>query len=743
MAKRLGPVGTCSTCGQEGDTNRGLMGPHRDSTGQACPYQGSISMEAQPTVPEPLGHRIHPAASIFPMMTEEALEDLANDIRKNGQIVPIERLSNGEIVDGRNRLAACRRAGVEPWFEFVEPVDVLAYVVSRNIARRHLTIGQRAMLAARLRPMFEAAAKERQTSSRAQPGQQVGALVRPPDPEPTGLFAGSLDVDDDSDEVEVAIRNQPVNMVVTDDEWALIETIHLVDKSNEKPPTVKTPLRTLSGGMWVPIARSYWYRTTRATMHRLVDPDDWRGEVRTLPTQGYGPGSPIKIGTGKSTKMMVVSNETALAQRGRWPDDLREERRTCECGVEVVTAQVADMMVPVNQAVIVLDAELVEGGPITLHMRAGPGIAGIVDGNDQTGVEGRRFRRHACKMTTAKHRGHPAIGGKASEQAAKAVDVSPRSVEHATRVVDKGVPELAAAVESGEVDLTTGATLAGLDKATQAAVLATADPAAIKAAAKGIKDKEKAARAEKETARRAKDTAQAELTAPPMDRVDLRCESAAAMLMRLDEGIASVIHCDGPWRTKDEGIRGGVQSRYETMEIDDVWNDVDVSAHVARPDGAWLLVWILGVLVEDWMLAKPFTSPWKYVTTLVWHKSDGPGTGHVTRNEHEVCLLYRTSGAKPFLTGGPRSCVPADRGEHSEKPQECLQAWLAGYSPPNGVIVDLYAGATASAARACMATGRRYVGAELAADRHKLAMERLSQKTPLFADGGGVNDEGQ
>jgi len=94
---------------------------------------------------------VHPAADAFPMMDEAALQALADDIKANGLRIPIQVIGK-TIVDGRNRLAACAIAGVEPTFAKVKdaPEDIIDFVTSMNIARRHLTTSQRAAIAADL-----------------------------------------------------------------------------------------------------------------------------------------------------------------------------------------------------------------------------------------------------------------------------------------------------------------------------------------------------------------------------------------------------------------------------------------------------------------------------------------------------------------------------------------------------------------------------------------------------------------
>jgi ParB-like chromosome segregation protein Spo0J len=57
---------------------------------------------------------VHPLADLFPMMEPDDLAALADDIKANGLQQPIVVDDAGVLIDGRNRLAACKRAGVEP-----------------------------------------------------------------------------------------------------------------------------------------------------------------------------------------------------------------------------------------------------------------------------------------------------------------------------------------------------------------------------------------------------------------------------------------------------------------------------------------------------------------------------------------------------------------------------------------------------------------------------------------------------
>ena len=106
-------------------------------------------------------YEIHPTAAIFPMMPNEALDELAADIKQHGLRDPIVMLQD-RVIDGRNRLEGCHRAGVEPTFtEWTGTGSVVAWILSVNLHRRHLSDQQRAMLAARVAQELAAEAKER------------------------------------------------------------------------------------------------------------------------------------------------------------------------------------------------------------------------------------------------------------------------------------------------------------------------------------------------------------------------------------------------------------------------------------------------------------------------------------------------------------------------------------------------------------------------------------------------------
>jgi len=88
----------------------------------------------------------HELGKLLPAMDKADFEALKEDIKINGQIVAV-CLYQGKVLDGWHRYLACEELGIEAKTK-VWSGDPLTFVISANIARRHLTPSQRAEIIA-------------------------------------------------------------------------------------------------------------------------------------------------------------------------------------------------------------------------------------------------------------------------------------------------------------------------------------------------------------------------------------------------------------------------------------------------------------------------------------------------------------------------------------------------------------------------------------------------------------------
>jgi hypothetical protein len=161
----------------------------------------------------------HPLANIFPLIEGQEFDDLVADVGQNGLrdkiTVVVTRTKDGagqetrelSIVDGRNRYRACVQAGLfkakstygahfeakakstygaheanrlkEPYSKYFavlpDNVEIVAYVVSKNLLRRHLDESQRSVVAAKLANMRQGERTDREPSANLRKVSQVDA----------------------------------------------------------------------------------------------------------------------------------------------------------------------------------------------------------------------------------------------------------------------------------------------------------------------------------------------------------------------------------------------------------------------------------------------------------------------------------------------------------------------------------------------------------------------------------------
>lgn len=108
----------------------------------------------------------HPLCLLLPDMSAEEFASLKDDIQAHGLRHPILMFED-KILDGRHRARACDELGIVARFEPWTGTDPVAFVLSENLHRRHLTPSQKAMIAAAAIDLHREAAQARMTAGKA------------------------------------------------------------------------------------------------------------------------------------------------------------------------------------------------------------------------------------------------------------------------------------------------------------------------------------------------------------------------------------------------------------------------------------------------------------------------------------------------------------------------------------------------------------------------------------------------
>jgi hypothetical protein len=96
-------------------------------------------------------YRVHPVASMFPLLEGYDYEELRDSIELLGQTYPII-VQDGVLLDGRNRLRACLDLKIDPRIqEYGGSQRPELFIESVNINRRHLDEDMRSAISAQIR----------------------------------------------------------------------------------------------------------------------------------------------------------------------------------------------------------------------------------------------------------------------------------------------------------------------------------------------------------------------------------------------------------------------------------------------------------------------------------------------------------------------------------------------------------------------------------------------------------------
>ncbi len=175
------------------------------------------------------------------MMTAEEFAALKEDIRLHGQREPCWT-HEGQIIDGRNRYRACLELGIEPHLqEWGGEGTVVEFALSRNLHRRHLSSGQKAVIALVVEKHLADEARRRQ-GSRTDISQKIDESYGRADEQAAALVGSNRQYI--SDAKSIRIHAPDLLPKVRDGELTIHDAKELSNWSKERRDVILTEMRT-------------------------------------------------------------------------------------------------------------------------------------------------------------------------------------------------------------------------------------------------------------------------------------------------------------------------------------------------------------------------------------------------------------------------------------------------------------------------------------------------------------------
>ena len=285
-------------------------------------------------------------------------------------------------------------------------------------------------------------------------------------------------------------------------------------------------------------------------------------------------------------------------------------------------------------------------------------------GNDPVGyvISRNLKRRHlnesqramvAAKLATLRRGDNQNTEGLPIGRSSELLNVGERSIARAREVLDRGTPELAVAVERGQVSVSAAAYIATETPEQQREIVARGE-AEILAAAKVI-------RSERILAKRA------------AKKAEYNARIAAAKPKPL-EGTYRIIYADPPY--KYHGLNrnaGHAEDHYDCLDDDQICEyrpgDGKRSVRELADDNAVLFLWVTAPMLER---CFKIVRAWgfEYKASFVWDKARHV-MGHYNSVRHELLLICTRGSCTPDTGKLIDSVQRIERSDrHSEKPHE-------------------------------------------------------------------------
>jgi ParB-like chromosome segregation protein Spo0J len=187
-----GPVATETSnqnkCGNEAGVESGSTGPESSPT-QAPVPAAEATQKIEIVCGDAKGvYTVHPVACMFPPMRGRGYDELLNSLKNDGQQEPCV-VDGNVFLDGRNRVKALNELGratrVVQFADLETDLTPGAWVMTKNLQRRHLTSDQYLAITAKYRAWCKEEADRKQAEADAASRSEQGASTDQDDPEKT------------------------------------------------------------------------------------------------------------------------------------------------------------------------------------------------------------------------------------------------------------------------------------------------------------------------------------------------------------------------------------------------------------------------------------------------------------------------------------------------------------------------------------------------------------------------------
>jgi len=242
---------------------------------------------------------------------------------------------------------------------------------------------------------------------------------------------------------------------------------------------------------------------------------------------------------------------------------------------------------------------------------------------------------------------------KSQPEAAGLLSVGTRSTQHARRVLDRGTPDLAAAVDAGEIPVSEAAKIAEEPAEFQREVIEKVRTGAVRNVKHAMRQR-------------------------------VHAEKREVALAESVDGLYSVIYADPPWQYNNSGFDGAPDDHYPTMPTDAICA-LPVAERLATNAACFL--WVTNPHLEDGLRVLRAWG-FEYKTNLVWPKDKGTHLGFYAIGYHELVLIGTKGAAAPERENIGKSIIDGARREHSRKPDEMYARIERMY--PAGRLLELF-----------------------------------------------------